>query len=196
MRSLLASSLVACLLVGGWTANLAAYGGSPLPQAAVAQLHGDLLILQEKQTQYVHETKTRAVEVAGKTEYQTYTVSRSVAVRMERAIGPDDYRVFDVAGNRLAAATVAARLAAATPVLISNGSTKVEPKFLEVFKPETLLIYLRPAPAPAYYPSPVAPSPVASPTPGSAPPGPTVNPSPSGTAPAPHPTPSAANSPS
>lgn len=175
MRTSLVIALLLTTLAANARAELANPSGPP-PQHMRAQLHHGMLILTERLESYTTVYKTVKYEENGVAKERQIAASQPISTTVERAVGANDYRIFDLAGKQLSAEAAAERLAESTTVLTSAHGSKVDPLYLQLYKPDTLIIYLRPSPV-APYPAMAHPAPLAAPAPNSPPPasGPPVN---------------------
>jgi hypothetical protein len=114
------------------------------PRFALAQLFNDLLVLREPQPTTILAPKTVTKTVDGEQVTETVMEHREAAHWHERAISWDDCRFASAGGKTLDYAAAHKRLASETMVLVSDQGTKVDPAWLVIYKPEAVIIYLRP----------------------------------------------------
>lgn len=141
---------------------------SPPPVHGDAQFVGNVLFLTRARIYFVPETRSATRVVDGREETYQYTAYAQQNRPEDYTLAADDYRIYTVDGLLLDAAAVAERLRFSTPVLVADSAKKVDPLFLQQYKPGTLIIYLRPGlPRPEPPPAIPAPQPaVAPPAPG------------------------------
>jgi hypothetical protein len=170
IRSVLLFAVFVVSLAGVDAADPPTFSGAP-PGMGEVQLVGEILVVSRGLPQSIYETRTATRKVGDKEEAYTYTVSRTVTMPSDEAVAAAGYRILDMQGQPVDRAVLAERLSKMTPVLISEESRRVDPQYLVLFKPGTLIVYLRhdrprvhaavPAPAPN---APAAPAPVPSKT--------------------------------
>lgn len=122
---------------------VAAPGGPP-PYPARVILQGDQLLQQRLGFRLVEEKRQREVVVNGKKEMQAYTVVTNVPAYWVQAMPKDAFRAITVGGKRLSDEEAAAALAKETDVLVSSAAKLLDRRCRALFKPETIVVYVKP----------------------------------------------------
>jgi hypothetical protein len=145
------------------------------PGMGEVQFVGDILVVSRGIPMSIPEERLGKRKVGDKVEAYTFKVMRTVTMPSEEAVAAANYRVRDMQGKPVDAALLAQRFSEPTPVLILDSSQPVDPRYLVLYRPSTLVVYLRPdrprplqMPPPGVMPPgamPPAPAPVAGPTP-------------------------------
>jgi hypothetical protein len=94
------------------------------------------------------ETRERTVNIAGREVKETYPVTVYKTVQVTRRIKGEGVKVYTAAGKEVDAKDVPDKLKKQTIVLFSADGNKVDPFYLKIIKPDTLVI-VAPPPAPA-----------------------------------------------
>lgn len=134
------------------------------PRFALAQLHqpGNLLVLREPQPNTAHFAKQVSKTVDGKVMTETVYETRIVTHWYEHGVSAEDYRLTGIDGQPLSGDAAWGRLNKETMVLIGDQGKKVDPAWLAIYKPDAVIVYLRPrfgGYGPAAAPAPAAPPP-------------------------------------
>jgi hypothetical protein len=165
-------TLLCLLVVAGWLPVASAADPdfsavkSPPPAHGDAQIVGGVLFLTRARVVMIPETRLGTRTVDGKEETYTYTTYSPQNQPENYSLNPDDYRVFGVDGQPLDGTNAGRRLRLTTPVLVSDDGRKVDPIYLKLYKPDTLVIYVRPGMEPPPPPEPpAAPAPIGPPPP-------------------------------
>jgi len=137
--------------------------GSP-PRFGLAQVSAadNLLVLREPQQTTIRVPKQVPKTVDGETVFETMMEDRIATHWDEHAIGAGNYRLAGMDGKLLHGEQAIKRLSKETMVLVSDQGQRVDPAWLTIFKPEAVIVYLRPtiyggdepAPAPPAVPKP------------------------------------------
>jgi len=98
----------------------------------------------------------KEVEVMGMKRTVTERMLRHVPVTRFVSHALKDCKAQTADGKALTADELAKRLTRGTPILIMNGSDKVDPAYLKIVKPDTIILF---TPSPAV-PRPLKPLPV------------------------------------
>ncbi len=106
------------------------------------------------QTEVVNQE--RVVTVNGVPTKQVVQVAAVKPVQVTQRIKPDGVKVITATGKELKAIEVSDMLKKPTVVLFANDGKDVDPFYLMLIKPDTLII-VAPAPAPTVAPVPVEP---------------------------------------
>lgn len=144
------SSLGLCCILAVLSTGVVAQESSlenvttPPPTVGEAQLVGDVLVLQRSLPMFIEEPRTGVRQEGDKQVPYTYNVQRIVSMPSMEAVQASDYRVLDLQGQPLEKATLAERLRTPTAVLFSEERRRLNPIYQPVFKPDTLVVYLRP----------------------------------------------------
>jgi hypothetical protein len=97
--------------------------------------------------------EVRTVNVNGTPVTQTVTVTVVRPVQVTRRIKPEGVKVYTAAGKEVDAKDVPDKLKKPTVVLFAGDGNKVDPFYLKIIKPDTLVI-VAPAPSPTAAPEP------------------------------------------
>jgi hypothetical protein len=98
--------------------------------------------------------EVRTVNVNGTPVTQTVTVTVFKTVQVTRRIKPEGVKVYTAAGKEVDAKDVPDKLKKPAIVLFANDGNKVDPFYLKIIKPDTLVV-VAPAPSPTAAPEPV-----------------------------------------
>ncbi len=131
----------------------------PPPATVLASVTGDgeFEITQPRLVPYV-EKRERTVTVDGRPVRQEYSVTAYRTVPETRRIKGEGAKVYTADGKEVDPKDVPDKLKKPTVVLLSADEKKVDPFYLKVVKPDTLVI-VAPAP-PATLPSSAPPAPL------------------------------------
>ena len=111
---------------------------------------GEFEITQASQVPTLEE-RTRTVNVDGRPVTEKYVVTVFKMVQVTRRIKGEGVKVYTAAGKEVDAKDVPDKLKKPTAVLFANDGNKVDPFYLKIIKPDTLVI-VAPQPAPAPVP--------------------------------------------
>ena len=114
------------------------------PRFARAQLFGDLLVLREPQPTTVQVKRQVSKTVDGRSISEMVTAEQVATHWHEYGVSSANFRLAGMDGQQLDASTAAKRLMAETMVLVSDQRGKVDPIWLSIYKPDTVVVYLRP----------------------------------------------------
>lgn len=117
---------------------------TPPPTVGEAQLVGDVLVLERSLPMPIEESRTGVRQEGDKQVPFTYTVQRITSMPTMEALQASDYRVLDLRGSPVEKAELAERLRTPTAVLFSEERRRLDPIYQPLFKPDTLVVYLRP----------------------------------------------------
>jgi hypothetical protein len=108
------------------------------------------------QTALVPEQRNeeRVVTVNGTPVKQVVTVTVVRPVQVTRRIKGEGVKVYTAAGKEVDAKDAAEKLKKPAIVLFANDGNKVDPFYLKIIKPDTLVV-VAPAPSPTAAPAPV-----------------------------------------
>lgn len=156
MNQTYTTSILLLLLVSASVVDAAdppTFSSTP-PSMGEAQMVGDILVVSRGIPKVI-VTYAPPVEPGGVMVPSQWTKIK----HSNEAVAAGDYRVFDMQGKPVDPSVLAVRLNEWTPVLFSDDGRKVDPQYLVLYKPGTLIVYLRPqrpqAPAPEPAPVPV-----------------------------------------
>jgi hypothetical protein len=136
-------ALLAAFIETANSAEPQTYTSGP-PSMGEAMLVGDLLVVMRGVPHLIQEIRTEKRKVGNSWETFEYNQPRLVTMPREEAVATRDYRVLDMRGNVVDSATLGKRLRELTPVLVCEESRRVDSKYLVIYRPDTLIIYLNP----------------------------------------------------
>jgi hypothetical protein len=96
----------------------------------------------------------RVVTIDGKPVKQVVTVTVARPVQVTQRHKPEGVKVYTAAGKEVDAKDVPDKLKKPTVVLFAGDGNKVDPFYLKIIKPDTLVI-VAPAPSPTAVPAPI-----------------------------------------
>jgi hypothetical protein len=128
-------------------------GAPPATVIASITKEGDVEITQAAMVP-MQEQRQRVVTIDGRAVTETYQVTTFKTVPVTHRIKGDAVKVYTAAGKEVEARDVPEKLKKQTTVLFAADGKKVDPFYLKIIKPDTLVI-VGPPPSPA----PVAPAP-------------------------------------
>jgi hypothetical protein len=99
------------------------------------------------------ERRVRTVTIDGRPVREEYTVTVPRTVNETRRIKSEGVKVYTAGGKEVDAKDVPDKLKKPTIVLFANDGNKVDPFYLKIVKPDTLVV-VAPAPAPQPLPAP------------------------------------------
>ena len=140
----IAPSLVGLVLLSGSVIAAdppPAFVGGP-PIMGEAQFVGEILVISLGLPKIVQQTREGTRTVGGVEETFTYEVPMTVTMPHEEAVALGDYRILDMQGKPVADKVLAERLKKLTPVLFVMDGRRLDPKYLVLYKPDTLIVYL------------------------------------------------------
>jgi hypothetical protein len=113
----------------------------PAPRVMVARVSADGHPVVVRQViEAVPEIQKVEVKVNGQVEKRQVTVYRYVLREVEVRLNVDGVQVFEANGRRIDPADVAGRLKKATAVLVSADGKAVDPFYLRLARPGTLVV--------------------------------------------------------
>ena len=130
---------------------LPAFVGRP-PIMGEAQLVGDILVISLGLPTIVRQVRQGTRTVRGVEETFEYKVPMTMTMPHEEAVALENYRILDMQGIPVPGKVLSERLKKLTPVLFAVDGRRLDPKYLVLYKPDTLVVYLCGRPVPPAQP--------------------------------------------
>jgi hypothetical protein len=113
----------------------------PAPRVMVARVGaGGQPVIVRRVTEVVPKRELVPVMIGGRVENREVTVYREVLREIEVRLDVEGVQVFEVNGRRIDPADVAGRLKKATAVLVSADGKQLDPFYLRLGRPDTLVV--------------------------------------------------------